>query len=171
MNDDVFEDVDNVNVNGNGNVNVNGRGMTFGTQTHEFAERYILDEDVDPSNDDERHIQSFVDSLDGKLRVEEDVYLPLTVDGEQINISGIVDLVHIRHSTVEIIDFKTDLGQHAEDEYQKQLSVYYHVLNEWFSDREVITQIFYTHESRCVDIDPLPLSTLAELVSDVQKKE
>ena len=175
MNDDVFEDVDNangnVNMNVNGNGNMNGRGMTFGTQTHEFAERYILEGDVDPSNDDERHIQSFVDSLDGKLRVEEDVYLPLTVDGKQINISGIVDLVHIRHSTVEIIDFKTDLGQHAEDEYQKQLSVYYHVLNEWFPDREVTTQIFYTYQRRCVDIDPLPLSTLAKLVSDVQEKE
>jgi len=85
-----------------------------------------------PSNDDERHIKSFLDSLDGELRVEEDAYLPLTVDGEQVTISGIVDLVHICPDTVEIIDFKTDLERHAEDEYRKQLSVYYHVLDEWF---------------------------------------
>jgi len=110
-------------------------GTAFGKRTHEFAERYILEEDVEPSNDDERHIKSFIDSLDGELRVEEDAYLPLTVDGEQVTISGIVDLVHIRPNTVGIIDFKTDLSRHAQGEYRKQLSVYHHVLDEWFPDR------------------------------------
>ncbi len=155
MRDDVFEDVD------------DGRGTAFGTQTHEYAERYVLEGYIEPSNDDERNIQLFLDSLDGELRVEEEAYLPITVDGEQVTISGIVDLVHIRPDTVEIIDFKTDLGQHAEDEYQKQLSVYYHVLDEWFPDREVSTRIFYTYEGRCVDIDPLSLSTLAELIAEI----
>jgi len=28
------------------------------------TERYILEEDVEPSNDVERHIKSFIDSLD-----------------------------------------------------------------------------------------------------------
>jgi ATP-dependent exoDNAse (exonuclease V) beta subunit len=151
----VFEDV------------ADGRGTAFGTQTHEFAERYVLEGDVDPSNDDERHIKSFLDSLDGELRVEEDAYLPPTVDGEQVTISGIVDLVHIRPDTVEIIEFKTDLGRHAEDEYRKQLSVYYHVLDEWFPDRDVTAGIFYTVEGRCVNIDPLSLSKLAELISEI----
>jgi len=156
MSDEPFEDVD------------SGRGTAFGTQTHEFAERYVLEGDVEPSNDDERHIQSFLDSLEGELRVEENAYLPITVEGEQITISGIVDLVHIRPETVAIIDFKTDLGQHAEEEYQKQLSVYYHVLNEWFPDREVTTNIFYSYEGRCVEIDPLPLSKLAELIAEIR---
>lgn len=60
----------------------------------------------------------------------EDAYLPLTADGEQVTIPGIVDLVHIHPDTVEIINFKTNLGWHAEHEYRKQLSVYCHVLNE-----------------------------------------
>jgi len=152
MRDDVFEDVD------------DGRGTAFGTQTHEFAERYVLEGDIEPSNDDERHIKSFIDSLDGELRVEEDAYLPLTVDDEQVTISGIVDLVHIRPDTVEIIDFKTDLGRHAEDEYRKQLSVYYHVLNEWFSGREVTAGIFYTARGVRVDIDPLSKADLIALI-------
>jgi len=88
MRDDVFEDVD------------DGRGTAFGTQTHEFAERYVLEGDIEPSNDDERHIKSFIDSFDGELRVEEDAYLPLTIDGEQVTISGIVDLVHLRPDAV-----------------------------------------------------------------------
>ena len=159
MRDDVFEDVD------------DGRGTVFGTQTHEYAERYVLEGYIEPSNDDERNIQLFLDSLDGELHVEEEAYLPITVDGEQVTISGIVDLVHIRPDTVEIIDFKTDLGQHAEDEYQKQLSVYYHVLDEWFPDREVSTRIFYTYEGRCVDIDPLPLTKVAELIAEIHEGE
>jgi len=159
MRDDVFEDVD------------DGRGTAFGTQTHEFAERYILEGDVEPSNDDERHLKSFIDSLDGELRAEEDAYLPLTVDGEQVTISGIVDLVHIRPDIVEIIDFKTDLGRHAEDEYRKQLSVYYHVLNEWFPGRDVTAGIFYTAEGDRVNIDPLTKADLAALIGQEQRSE
>ncbi|UPM44166.1 UvrD-helicase domain-containing protein [Halocatena salina] len=156
MRDDVFEDIE------------EGRGTAFGTQTHEFAERYVLEEDVKPSNDDERHIGIFIDSLDGDLRVEEDVYLPLAVDGEQVTISGIVDLVHIRPETVEIVDFKTDLGRHAEDEYRKQISVYYHVLNKWFPDRDVTAGIFYAAEGAHVGIDPVSKAELAELAAQKQ---
>ncbi len=159
MRDDVFEDVD------------DRRGTAFGTQTHEFAERYVLEGYVEPSNDDERHIKSFLDSLDGKFRVEEDAYLPLTVDGEQVTISGIVDLVHIRPDTVEIIDFKTDLGRHAEDEYRKQLSVYYHVLAELFPGRDVAAGIFYTAEGTRVEIDPLTRADLVELIAEEQGLE
>jgi hypothetical protein len=154
MRDEVFEDVE------------EGRGTAFGTRTHEFAERYVLEGDVEPSNEDERHIKAFIDSLDGELRVEEDAYLPLTVGDERVTISGIVDLVHIRPDTVEIIDFKTDLGRHAEDEYRKQLSVYYHVLDEWFPDRDVTAGIFYTAEGTRITIEPLSEADLTDLVKE-----
>ncbi len=153
MRDDVFEESE------------GGRGTAFGTQTHDFAEQYVLDGGGEPSNDDEQHIASFLNSLDGELRVEEDAYLPLTVDGEQVTISGIVDLVHIHPNTVEIIDFKTDLGRHAEDEYRKQLSVYYQTLNEWFADRTVTASIFYTAAGTRVQIDPLSKADLGELIA------
>ncbi|WP_175424294.1 PD-(D/E)XK nuclease family protein, partial [Haladaptatus sp. W1] len=119
---------------------------------------------VEPANDDERHIKRFIDSLDGELRVEEDAYLPLTVDGGRVTIYGIIDLVHIRPATVEIIDFKTDLSRIVETEYRKQLSVYYHVLSEWFPERDVTASIFYTVDGRHVDIEPLSKSDLIELV-------
>ncbi|WP_416841471.1 UvrD-helicase domain-containing protein [Haloferax sp. DFSO52] len=158
MRDDVFEGVE------------DGRGTDFGTRTHEFAEGYALGEAVEPSNDNEQHIKEFIDSLDGELRVEETAYLPLTVDGEQVTISGIVDLVHIRPNDVEIVDFKTDLGRHGEDEYRKQLSVYYHVLNDWFSNRDVSASIFYTANARRVDIDPLSQSDIVEIVKGVMEE-
>ncbi|SIR88553.1 ATP-dependent exoDNAse (exonuclease V) beta subunit (contains helicase and exonuclease domains) [Haladaptatus litoreus] len=152
MNDDVFEKVE------------DGRGSEFGTRTHEFAERYVLGEAVEPANDDERHIKRFIDSLDGDLRVEQDAYLPLTVDSERITIYGIVDLVHLQPETVDIIDFKTDRSRLAESEYRKQLSIYYHVLTEWFPERTVTASIFYTANEQQVEIDPLSKNELCDLV-------
>ncbi|MCO8244717.1 3'-5' exonuclease [Haladaptatus sp. AB643] len=152
MNDDVFEEVE------------EGRGPEFGTRTHEFAEQYVLGNTVEPANDDERHIKRFIDSLDGELRVEEDAYLPLTVDGDRVSIAGIIDLVHVCPEIVKIIDFKTDLSRVAESEYRKQLSVYYHVLAECFPERDVGASIFYTTDGRQVDINPLSENELREIV-------
>ena len=159
MRDDVFEEVE------------DGRGTEFGTRVHEFAEGYVHGEDVEPTNEDERHVKAFIDSLEGELHVEEDAYLPLDVDGEQVTISGVVDLVHIRPDTVEIVDFKTDLGRHAEGEYRKQLSVYYHVLSEWFSDRDVTTSIFYTASGERVEIEPLSKTDVVEITREVMQKQ
>ena len=94
-----------------------------------------------------------------------------TADGERVTISGIVDLVHIRPEAVEIIDFKTDLGRHGEAEYRKQLSVYYHVLDEWFPDRAVTAGIFYTAEGTRVDVDPLSKPELVDITRGVLEGE
>ena len=157
MREDVFENV------------TEGRGKEFGTKTHDFAEQYALGENVEPENEDERHLRDFIDSLDGELRIEEDVYLPLNVEGEQVTFSGIADLVSIEPESVEIIDFKTDLERHAESEYRKQLSVYYHVLGEWFPSREVTAGIFYTAEGEYVEIDPLAQSELIDIIREVDE--
>lgn len=144
-----------------------GRGTEFGSQVHEFAEDYALDKDVRPDNDDEEHVEAFLDGLPGELRAEERAYLPLEVGDEQITLSGVIDMVHVTDDVVEIVDFKTDLNRHAESEYRIQLSVYYHVLREWFSDRSVTASIFYTAEDARVPIDPL---SKAELVAIAERQ-
>lgn len=131
--------------------------MEFGSLVHAFAEDYILGKQVSPDSDDERNVEAFLESLSGELISEERAYLPLEVDGEQVTLSGIIDLVHVTADNVEIIDFKTDLSQ-AQSEYRFQLSVYYHVITGWFSGREVTASIYYTTESELVAIDPLSKS-------------
>ncbi len=155
MDDSVYDDV------------TNGRGMEFGSQVHEFAEAYVLGEDVTPDNPDEQHIKTLIDSLSGHFHVEERTYLPLETEQWEVTISGIVDLVHVSSDSVEIIDFKTDLSRHAEPEYQKQLSVYYHVLDEWFPDHTVSASIFYTADGDRVTIEPLSRDDLRELVTSL----
>lgn len=152
MDDSVFEEVD------------DGRGIEFGSRLHEFAERYASGEDVDPQGDEQRRVRALLDSMDGELRVEENAYLPLKVDGKQVTIHGIVDLVHVTDDTIEIIDYKTDRGRHAENEYRTQLSVYYHVLAETYPQREITTSIFYTAEDTRVTISPLSKDELGKLV-------
>jgi ATP-dependent exoDNAse (exonuclease V) beta subunit len=156
MQDDVFQDV------------TDGRGPEFGQAVHDFAEAYALGEDVEPGNGDQRHVASFLDSLSGELLVEEDAYLPLEVDGERVTISGIVDLVHVTPDRVEVIDFKTDLGRHAESEYRKQLSVYAHVARDVYPERDVSGSIFYTYDGTREPIEPLSISDLRDEVRQIE---
>ena len=140
------------------------RGIDFGSRVHEFAEAYALGEDVDPSNDHERHVVEFLDGLSGELYVEEPVTLPISVDDTRVTISGIVDLVHETPDRVEIVDFKTDSTRRAQPEYRKQLSVYYHVLTDWFEGKEVTASLFYTRDGTRARIDPLSLEKLRAVV-------
>ena len=102
--------------------------------------------------------------MDGELRVEEDAYLPLCVAGEQVIIHGIIDLIHVTDTTVEIVDYKTDLGRHAQAEYETQLSVYYHVLREAYPERTITASLFLTADGERVTIDPLSRQELEAVV-------
>ncbi|WP_050033974.1 UvrD-helicase domain-containing protein [Halorubrum halophilum] len=142
-----------------------GRGMEFGSEVHEFAERYVLDEGVDTGGDpDKENVKEFLDSLDGKKIAEIDAFLPLTVDDKEVTIGGVVDLLHITPDQVDIIDYKTDLTTHAEDEYEKQLSIYYHVVADQYPDRSVSASIFYTDGADRRRVNHLSKSELKDLV-------
>ena len=145
--------------------NTGGRGIEFGSDVHEFAERYVLGEAVETGdNPDKKNVKALIDSLDGKPTAEIDAFLPLTVDGEEVTIGGIIDLLHITSDRVEIIDYKTDLTTHAEAEYQKQLSIYYHVVADQYPERSVTASIFYTDDGTRSEITPLSKGDLRELV-------
>jgi len=159
MQDSVFEDVE------------DGRGVEFGTKVHDFAEAYALGEDVHPDGDDEENVQCFLDSLDGELLVEEEAFLPITVDGERVTVSGIVDVVHVTSDKVEIVDYKTDRGRHAEAEYRKQLSVYYQVATAQYPDRAVSASIFYTASGVRQTIDPLSMESLKGEIRETRPEQ
>nr|WP_303650373.1 PD-(D/E)XK nuclease family protein [Halalkalicoccus sp. NIPERK01] len=114
---------------------------------------------------------SFLDGLSGDLLVEEDAYLPLDVDGTRVMISGIIDLVHVRGDRIEVVDYKTDRGRHAEAEYRKQLSVYYHVLRELYPEREISASILYTVDGVREEIDPISRDDLVDVVKSVSDVE
>ncbi|MFC5135983.1 MULTISPECIES: UvrD-helicase domain-containing protein [Haloferacaceae] len=142
-----------------------GRGMEFGSEVHEFAERYVLGEVVDTGdNPDKENVKELLESLDGETKAEIDAFLPLTVDDKEVTIGGIIDLLHITPDQIDIIDYKTDLTTHAEDEYEKQLSIYYHVVADQYPDREVTASIFYTNDGDRRRITHLSKPELREMV-------
>jgi len=100
------------------------------------------------------------------LHVEEPVTLPLEVESSQVTISGIVDLVHVTSDQVAILDYKTDSTRHAQPEYRKQLSVYYHVLSKWFTDKDVTMSLFYTTDGTQEQIEPLTVEELRSLIRE-----
>jgi len=56
------------------------------------------------------------------------------------------------------------LKDHAEKEYKKQLSIYYHVVVDQYPDRSVSASIFYTDDGDRGEIEPLSKSKLKDLV-------
>jgi hypothetical protein len=50
------------------------------------------------------------------------------------------------------------------DEYRKQLSVYYHVLDAWYTERDVELGLFYTAMEEWVTIEPLAEGELGSLL-------
>jgi superfamily I DNA/RNA helicase len=154
MSDVVFEELE----------AVEGRGMEYGRIVHEFAERYARGEDVEPEPADERAIAEFLDDQSGELVTEEWVYLPLSVDGEQVTVTGIVDLLVVEDDRVQVVDYKTDRSRRAHDEYRKQVSVYYHVVAECYPERAVETGVFYSDEGEFVPVEPLSRESLETLL-------
>lgn len=149
MDDSVYEEVE------------EGRGTEFGDRLHQFAEDYIEGKDITPSDQDQEHVVALLDSLKGALRPEITAILPLESE-RQITLVGIIDLLVISPEVVQIIDYKTDLTRHAEAEYRKQLSVYYHVVSQEYPDRKVSISIFYTADNDRVELSPLGLEDLRE---------
>jgi len=144
------------------------RGMAYGSAVHGFAEKYAAGKAVTPSNPDEEAIKALLDGLSGQLIVEEETVLPMEIDGTQVTISGIADLVHVSEEAVEIVDHKTDQTRRAHEEYRKQLSVYYHVLDTVYPERTVTATVFYTADAEQVTVEPLSIGELKSIVSEME---
>ncbi|MFP4626515.1 MAG: UvrD-helicase domain-containing protein [Natronomonas sp.] len=163
----VFEDPDIHEEPDEGMGDVTFRGREFGSQVHDFAEDYARGDDVVPratDHPDENNVKRFIDSLDGEFHVEKSVVLPLDVDGDRVTIAGIVDLAVETPETLEIIDYKTDQSRRAESEYRTQLSIYYQVLDAYFPDKDVSASLFYTATGERLDVAPLTIEELKDVV-------
>ena len=146
-----------------------GMGREFGDRVHVFAEDYArgeVTEIPDSPEPDFENVAAFIDDLAGELNVEQPVYLPITVKGRSVTVSGVVDLVCVMDDRVEIVDYKTDRERHAESEYRIQLSIYYHVLDDAYPERLVTPRIFYTEKGQTIELDPLTREELEALVPE-----
>lgn len=148
-----------------------GKGMEYGTLTHRFAEIYVDNRNQVPENDDQKNIKELIDGLKGDLYAERECFLPLLLDGQKVMFKGVIDLLCIDDKTknILVIDYKTDRNRDAQREYQKQLSVYYHVVKNTHPGHEVNIELFYTGDGDRAKINPLPLKNITKMVKEKLK--
>lgn len=134
-----------------------GMGTEYGSKVHSFAEMYVKEGGVKPDNVDEENVKQFIDGLDGELLSEEICLLPIERDDRTVLFEGKIDLLQIEQSeskdTISIVDYKTDRNKSAEEEYFKQVSVYYHAVKGAYPESEVEPYIFYTGEGKKVSVE------------------
>lgn len=141
-----------------------GSGMEFGRNVHRFAGLYASGEETEPENSDEENVKEFLDGLEGRKIVEETCIFPLKTENRQIVLKGNIDLINLEGDRIRVIDYKTDRGRTNEGEYRKQLSAYYHAVEDVFPDREITAEIFYTARGERKDIEPLSRNELKDLL-------
>ncbi|MGM0380454.1 MAG: UvrD-helicase domain-containing protein [bacterium] len=143
-----------------------GRGKLYGRQVHSFAEKLVAGEAAEPANADEENIASWFRKQSGEMIAEEPCLLPVEVVGRKIVLSGVIDLINIKDNTVRIVDYKTDRHRENVSEYQKQLSVYYHVLEKVYQEKEVTINLLFSSKGTEQQLTPLSLEDLKGLVAE-----
>ncbi|MBD3183315.1 AAA family ATPase [Candidatus Poribacteria bacterium] len=138
-----------------------GKGMDFGNELHNFAQKVALGIDVQWNEPEAERIRSFITSLKAReLRPEVQCSLPLGND----LIRGKIDLVAFCDDGITIVDYKSDLTEINEGEYQKQLSVYYHVLRELHPDKPIYCSLYYVSMDIVKGITPFSLEKTREFL-------
>ncbi len=141
-----------------------GKGRDFGKKLHYFAHKIALGVDDGWNNLNAQRIRSFIESLRAKeLKPEIDCSLPV---GDHI-IRGVIDLLAIHDDKVEIIEYKSDTDNANESEYQKQLSVYYHVVHQLYPEMEVVCKLYYVCQDVIKEIKPLSIEDINTLINDI----
>jgi len=148
-----------------GKITGEGRGTEFGTKVHEFAES-IINGGVHEVGDerDFRNTERFLGQLEGDIRAEVPILLPLETEDRKYTVEGIIDLLVVYDERVSIVDFKTDTSKEMEDEYRKQLSVYYHAIREIFPEKDVEISVFYTYFGEKKVQEPIDRESLKDLI-------
>lgn len=137
-----------------------GKGREFGNDLHNFAHKTALGIDAKWDQPEADKIRGFIKSLKANELIPEiECSLPI---GNNL-IKGKIDLLAVYGDKIEIIDYKSDMNDLNESEYIKQLSVYYNIIKEIYSDKPIICKIYYVCLDEIKEIKPLSLDEIKTL--------
>ncbi|MDQ1328826.1 MAG: ATP-dependent helicase/nuclease subunit, partial [Candidatus Poribacteria bacterium] len=135
----------------------NGKGMQFGNELHSFAQKVALGIDANWDQSEADKIRAFIKSLNAdELKTEIECSLPV----EKNLIRGEIDLLTIYDDRIEIIDYKSDLDSLNEEEYRKQLSIYYHVISQVYPQKNIVCKLYYVCLDEIKNIKPLSMEEI-----------
>lgn len=141
-----------------------GKGKDFGKRLHNFAHKIALGSDDEWNDINAQRIRAFIKSLQAKeLKPEIDCSLPV---GDHL-IRGVIDLLVIYNDKIEIIDYKSDSDDSNENEYRKQLSIYYHTAHQLHPEMKVTCKLYYVCLDVLKEIEPLSMEYIKSLVNNL----
>lgn len=150
-----------------------GKGKEYGTSVH--LEAQLMHNGVSPSGryPESEYIKNQVLSrrdMDGFLRSYSEVGCSLPVcDGEAI-LKGQIDLILVFDDRVEIHDYKTDVTDRFQSEYELQLSVYAHAAGAFYGNLPVRCFIDYVSQGRSIEFEPIPLERINQRVKEIESR-
>lgn len=155
---------------GNGESNtegcdeVGGKGMEYGTEVHKLAQLICLGRQVDGSRYPEvEEIRKVLDRLSDADILYPEIECGLPLNGINVTLRGVIDLLALYPDHVEIHDYKTDVSDRFEEEYKVQLSVYAYAAQKYYG-KPVECHIDYVSRGLNKRIEIVPMEVISERV-------
>ena len=151
--------------NPEGSDEVSGKGMEYGTKIHKLAQIMCEGGRIDESEYPElSEVRKVLDSVKDADMLKPEIECGLPVDGTDITLRGVIDLLAIYRDHIEIHDYKTDVSDRFESEYIMQLSIYAHAASRFYNKR-VECYIDYVSQGITKRIEILPIDAIIERVA------
>ena len=149
--------------NSEGSDEVGGKGMEYGTMIHKIAELMCNEKPVDESYPEVAEIRKVLErTADADIRYPE-IECGLPIEGTNITLRGVIDLLVLYPDRIEVHDYKTDVSDRFEQEYIMQLSIYAYAA-EGFYHKQVDCFIDYVSRGVSKKIEVLPMDKIVQRV-------
>ncbi|MBR4227129.1 MAG: UvrD-helicase domain-containing protein [Candidatus Methanomethylophilaceae archaeon] len=142
------------------------KGVQYGTDVHEDAERMFLGLPLERDLPEHAEIRKVLDSTAGADLRYAEMECGLPFNDLDVTLRGVIDLLAVYPDRVEVHDYKTDETDRFEEEYRVQLSVYAHSASEFYGGRRAVCCIDYVSQGRSVRFDPLPLNAIRDRIEE-----
>lgn len=144
-----------------------GKGKEYGTKVHDEAR--WLEHGGRPSGEfpESEYILDRVLSrrdMDGFVRSDSEIDIVIPVEEGGFVLRGIMDLLLQFGDRMEIHDYKTDVSDRFQREYEIQLSVYAMGVGMCYPGRPVRCFIDYVSQGRTVEFEPIPRERLLDVI-------
>jgi ATP-dependent exoDNAse (exonuclease V) beta subunit len=126
-----------------GSDEVGGKGMEYGTMIHGLAEMMCNGKTVKEDYPEIAEIRKVLDRISDSDINYAEIECGLPVEGTEVTLRGVIDLLALYEDHIEIHDYKTDVSDRFEEEYTMQLSIYAHAVSQFYHQKNVECFIDY----------------------------
>jgi len=142
---------------------VGGKGMEYGTMIHKIAESMCNGNPVDDTYPEVEEIRKVLDRVKDADICYPEIECGLPFNDLNATVRGIIDLLVLYPDRIEIHDYKTDVSDRFESEYEVQLSIYSYAV-EGFYNKPVRLFIDYVSRKTTKEVERVPMAEIRRRV-------